>query len=292
MSFRKKLYNFVYEQHWTLGFIEGPVSDIVEGKPYDIYYVKGMPRDRWFADPFILDYNEQTIQVLVEEFSYKIKRGRIARLSIDRNSYRLLSYKIILDLPTHLSFPFIERKNGKVYISPENSESGCWSRYEYDVESDQLKKVQVIAQEPLTDAILTDVFGEDLVFSTQIPTQNGNVLTVYDKNGVKKQTVQFSSNIARNAGDWLMVGKKIYRPAQDCNGAYGNAVIIQEVKREADEKYVFTDVHRITSTNSMFTTGCHTLNYYKELTVVDVHGWLRPTLHAFTARAKNILKKC
>ena len=286
MNIRKRLYNYVYEQHWTLGFIEGPVSDIVEGKPYDIYYVKGMPRDRWFADPFILDYNEQTIQVLVEEFSYKIKRGRIARLSIDRNSYRLLSYKIILDLPTHLSFPFIERKNGKVYISPENSASGCWSKYEYNIQSNQLNKVQVIAQEPLTDAIKTDVFGEELIFSTHIPTQNGNVLTVYDANGVKKQDIEFKSRIARNAGDWFKVGDKVYRPAQDCNGSYGCAVIIQEVKKDLNS-FTLLSKRRIHSTSSKYTTGCHTFNHYNGVSVVDVHGWRNPHL----VKLLNTVKK-
>ena len=104
MSFHSKLSHFINEQHWTLGFIEQPLKDIIDGKPYEIIYVKGMPRDRWFADPFILDYDEDRIQVLVEEFCYKLCRGRIAWLSFDRKSYRLLEYKIILDLPTHLSF--------------------------------------------------------------------------------------------------------------------------------------------------------------------------------------------
>lgn len=289
MSIKENLHNYVYEQLWTLGFIEGPVSDIIEGKPYEIHYVKGMPHDRWFADPFILDYNEQTIQVLVEEYCYKLRRGRIARLSFDRSSYRLLSYKIILDLPTHLSFPFIERKNGKVYISPENSASGCWSKYEYDVETDQLKKVQVIAQQPLTDAIKTDIFGEDLIFSTYIPTQNGSVLTVYDANGEKKQDIGFQTKIARNAGDWFKLGDNVYRPAQDCNGGYGCAVIIQHVCKELNQ-YSFADVRRIESTNPKFTTGCHTFNNYKELIVVDVHGRRRPRVFSFVKKVKGLIE--
>lgn len=290
MSIRRRSYSFVYEQHWTLGFIEGPVSDIVAGKPYEIHYLKGIPHDRWFADPFILDYDDKIIQVLTEEYCYRVKRGRISRLLIDRRSYRLISYSIILDLPTHLSFPFIERKDSKVYICPENSASGCWSKYEYNPESGQANKVQIIAHEPLTDAIKTDMFGEELIFSTHIPSQNGNVLTVYDSDGLKIQEIVFHSKTARNAGDWLKIGDKVYRPAQDCNGRYGRAVIIQEVLEEVDG-FEFRDVRRIGSTNPLFTTGCHTFNHYRGLSVVDVHGWRRPRLVCAANALKQLLER-
>lgn len=275
MNIKGKIRRFVYEQHWTIGFIEQPLSDLVSGKPYEIHYVNGMPRDRWFADPFILDYNDSTISVLVEEFCYDIRRGRIAQLTIDRNTYDLVGYKIILDLPTHLSFPFIQRINNKIYICPENSESGGWDMYEYDLPTDVLSKVKTLATEPLTDAVVTDVFGEEMIFSTHLPTQNGNILSLYSAKGEFQQELVFPSKVARNAGGWFRVGDKVYRPAQDCNNGYGCAVIIQEVTKDGDS-FAFTDVCRIISTNPQFTTGCHTLNNYKRLSVVDVHGWRRP----------------
>ena len=291
MSLIAKVIHLIYDHHWSLGFIEGHVDSIVEGEPFEIHYVEGMPRDRWFADPFILDYDGQTIQLLVEEFCYKIGRGRIARLSIDRSSYRLLSYKIILDLPSqHLSFPFIERKNGKVYVCPESSASCSWSRYEYDIESDQLNKIKVIAQEPLTDAIATDLFGDELIFATHIPTHNGNVLTVYNADGEKMEDIEFPSNVARNAGDWFKVGERVYRPAQDCNNGYGRAVIIQEVTREGGV-FCFRDVRRIESSNPQYTTGCHTFNNYKDLSGVDVRGWRRPVGVIVLLWIKKIIKR-
>lgn len=290
MSFRSKLYHFIYEQHWTLGFIEQPLKDIVEGKPYETTYVKGMPHDRWFADPFILDYDEDKIQVLVEEFSYNIRRGRIARLSIDRKSYRLLEYKIILDLPTHLSFPFILRKNGKVYICPENSASGSWNMYEYDPDTQQCIKVRTILKEPLTDAIITGLLDEEYVFSTHLPSQNGNTLSMYSVHGVLQQELAFPAKVARNAGDWFRIDKKVYRPAQDCDHGYGCAVIIQEIK-QADGSLKFNDICRIKSTHPKYTTGCHTLNHYNELSVVDVHGWRRPRLVKWVNNMTRLIKR-
>ena len=280
-KFKIEVRRLIYEQHWTLGFIEQPVSDIIVGNPYEIHYVKGMPRDRWFADPFILDYDDNQIQVLVEEFCYNFRRGRIAKLFIERHSYRLLDYKIILDLPTHLSFPFILRQQGKIFICPENSESNSWDMYEYHPENDELVKVRRMSDKPLTDAILTDCFGEELIFATHIPNQNGNTLSIYSIDGTLKQNIEFPSKIARNAGDWFFVDGKTYRPAQDCNGSYGRAVAIQEVNRNSMGTLTFTDVCRITSTHPKFTTGCHTFNSYRNLIVIDVHGYRRPRLSKF-----------
>lgn len=277
MSIRSKLSHFINEQHWTLGFIEQPLTDIIEGKPYEIIYVKGMPRDRWFADPFILDCDEDKIQVLVEEFCYQLRRGRIARLVIDRQTYRLLEYKIILDLPTHLSFPFILRKDEKIYICPENSASGSWNLYEYNLTANALTKEKTMINLPLTDAIITGLFGDKTTFATSIPNPNGGILGVYSMDGELKQSISFPSNIARNAGDWFVVGNKTYRPAQDCNNGYGKAVILQEVTNENGD-FAFKDVRRVVSTHPKFTTGCHTFNNYKGLTIVDVHGWRRPRL--------------
>lgn len=290
MSFKRRIYSFIYEQCWTLGFIEQPFVDLVDGKSYEIHYIKGIPKDCWFADPFILDYNDSVILVLVEEFSYGLRRGRIARLTIDRHTYRLLNYKIILDLPTHLSFPLIRRDNENVYIYPENSESGSWSMYEYNPSTDVLSYVKAVSTEPLTDAIITELFGDELIFATHLPTQNGSTLSVYFADGVFWQDVSFSTNIARNAGDWFRIGDKIYRPAQDCNNGYGVAVILQEVTRSNDS-FVFNDVCRIVSTNPQFTTGCHTLNHYKGLAVVDVHGWRRPRFVRWADLMKQSLKK-
>jgi len=290
LGIKKILYHFINDQKWTLGFIEQPLKDIVEGKPYVIKYMEGMPHGRWFADPFILDYDEDRIQVLAEEFCFNLHRGRIARLSIDRKSYRLLEYKIILDLPTHLSFPFIQRKNGKVYICPENSASGSWCMYEYDPDSQQCIKVQTILTEPLTDAIITDLLDKDYIFSTHLPNQNGNTLSVYSVYGVLQQELVFPSKVARNAGEWFCIDERVYRPAQDCDNGYGRAVIIQEIM-QADDSLKFNNVCRIESNHPKFTTGCHTFNHYNGLSVVDVHGWRRPRLVKWVNYTKRLLRR-
>lgn len=275
--------HYAYENKWTLGFVERPINDIIANGLGEVRWLQHNYKDRWFADPFILDVTDDSIQVLVEEYYDGIKRGRIARLDINRQTMQLVDVKTVLQLETHLSFPAILRKGGKVYIYPENSASGGLDLYEYDVKENSCRKVRRICNEPLTDAVMTDVFGKEQIFSTHIPTQNGDTLTVYEKQGdtfVATQDVFFDSNIARNAGGWFREGGKVYRPAQDCNEAYGGAMILQEVVEDADGKYEFTDLHRIESSNKEYHTGCHTFNYYKGVGVIDVHGQRRPKMAA------------
>ena len=127
MKFRELRHNV-----WNLGFIEEGLENTLINRHPKIHWVHKRFNDRWFADPFILDVTEEDIIILAEEYSYDIRKGRIARVVIDRTSYIEKEYEIILDIPTHVSFPFIIRHNGKIFILPENSASGCSTIYEYN----------------------------------------------------------------------------------------------------------------------------------------------------------------
>ena len=278
MTLRAKIKLLVQEQRWTIGFIEESIDNIVAGNPFCVHYLKGLPKDRWFADPFILDNNNDTIVLLVEEFLYKTRLGRIAKLTIRKEDYLLIDDEVVLELDSHLSFPAIKREGGKVYIYPENAGGFGLALYEYDEMHNKCTYLKTICVEPLADAIITGLFGEEMLFTTKIPNHNGNELSVYKfyNNQPSLFTVcGFDSNIARNAGDWFKVGNNVYRPAQDCNGGYGMAVLLQKVSKNADS-FRFDTIRKIESTNTNYTTGCHTFNSFNGLSVIDVHGMKNP----------------
>ena len=115
MFFLKKIYRKFTNWRWEIGFVDNSFTGLVNGEPLKVHWVELPFRDRWFADPYILDYNDEEIIVLGEEYSDELLRGRIAKLVVDRKTYKLKSWKIILDLPTHLSFPRVVRKNGEIF---------------------------------------------------------------------------------------------------------------------------------------------------------------------------------
>ena len=58
---KNQLHRYVYEQKWALGIIETPIGALAIDSSYEILYVKHLPNDRWFADPYILFYDDNEV---------------------------------------------------------------------------------------------------------------------------------------------------------------------------------------------------------------------------------------
>lgn len=289
-----KILAWLRDTHWTIGFVENDIENIIKGEKPIVNWVECGYKDRWYADPFVLDVTDSQITLLVEDFYYPIKRARITKLVIDRNNNQIVSTKPILTLPTHLSYPAIIRRGGKVFIYPESGLSGKLMLYQYNPITDRVTEEKVLINESVADATYTDLFGEDLIFCTVPPDINKNELFVYRKDGngnyQRSERIVFNDDIARMAGDFFTVDRKIYRPAQDCNKSYGNGTVIQEVKRDNGE-WTFREVNRYFSDNSNYPLGIHTLNMYKGVTVVDVVGYCRPRTAKLTNTIVKVINK-
>ena len=288
-----RLLDYIKATKYNIGFVEGSLESIIEGEPIKVNWMKHSYKDRWFADPFILDITDNDFIVLVEEWYDPIQRGRITKLTVDRNSFELKSMKVMIDEGSHLSFPAITRKNNEIYIQPENSVTDQLVEYKYHSDSDSFEKYAIISDLPLTDSVRTTYFGEDLLFSTKLPDANGKELGIYlwDEVQIKyciRDLYHFSDNISRMAGNFFICNGRIFRPAQVCIKSYGDAVSIQEVSNESG-KWNFKEVRRIYSPAKDFDLGFHTFNEYKGVVVVDGLGYRRPRLSRFLRGIKNMV---
>lgn len=277
-------------QRWNIGFTETPVEDILAGKPITYRWLRHSYKNRWFADPFLLDVTEDSYIVLAEDYEEGKGYAVISKLTVNRRTMELTDVEVLLDRGTHLSFPVIIRKDDAIYVHPENSESGELNLYRYDTKADRLVKVETMMAAPLTDAVTLSYEGKEWLFATQLPNPNGTSLDVYVKQGdayVLNQSVKMDSRTARMGGDFFSVNGVLYRPAQDNNECYGGALILQKASR-ADGKWTFTDVRRLTSPHPSYTTGLHTFNICKGTVVVDIHGYKRhPWLSHFLTQTIN-----
>ena len=105
---------YAYSNVWNLGFIRESLDEILYTEhSLTVDYMRHDFKDRWFADPFILDVTDKYIYVLVEEYYRKIRRGRIAKLTVNRDGFILEKSETVLELDTHLSFPAILRCGDK-----------------------------------------------------------------------------------------------------------------------------------------------------------------------------------
>lgn len=270
----RKLYEKITRDRWEIGFVDGGLTAVMGQKPLQIHWLKHDFKDRWFADPFILDLTKTEILLLVEEYRYEHPKGRIALLTVDRNTYELKAMNVVLEIETHLSFPAIWRANGKVFVYPESWLSGELTLYEYKGRYEMMQPVRVLCKEPMADAVMTNLFGGMQLFSVQ----KNDILRIYDLNtatGLFELTYEkpFGLATARNAGDFFEYEGEVYRPAQVCVDRYGEAIEIQKVICGQDENFCFVPQKTLCSNHPSLRTGLHTLNSYKGVAVIDVHGW-------------------
>lgn len=253
--------------HYTWDLAYGGYDDSIIEKGLekeDVNVVKNPYKTKWFADPFIYEDAEQFLQLFVEEFDKKVKRGRIARIKIDKFTNAIVECKIILDLPTHLSFPAIYRIEDKVYVHPENSESGNSYMYEYDVDTDCLVNPVLVVDKPLTDAIIRNTEEGFIMTATLADNANGNVMSVFQAQSLigpymAKETVTLPNDSARMAGHYIKTQNGIIRPAQNCNGDYGKAVWFYNEDEIVGQLLPWGKFD-----------GIHTFNYYHGGFVIDL----------------------
>lgn len=295
MNIVKNYYKKLTALHWEIGFLDNSYSDIVNGKPIKIQLVTHDYPTHWFADPFILEVNDKTIVVLVEDVSFNFHKGRISKLVINKETLHVVERKVILERPGHLSFPVIIRKDDKIYIMPENSADGSLNLYEYNSKTDEVVFKKKLCNKPLTDAIIVDFFGKKQLFATEIPNDNGFILDQYEWDNSNDeflfcQSISFNERIARMAGEFFKVDNRIFRPAQESNSNYGHGISIQEVSYDSG-LWAFTEVRRLVSPLPEMNIGFHTLNSYDGLLIVDVKGYRHPFMGPLLVKMNQFITK-
>ena len=278
----------ITRDRWEIGFVEGGLSAVMGEDSLQIKWLTHHYDDRWFADPFILDVTDTEIKVLAEEFRYATGKGRIVLLTIDRQTVVLKSLDVALEIDTHLSFPAIWREGGRVFVYPESWQSGALSLYELSDGKCVLDSKRVLCEEAMADAIMTDRFGKCQLFSVK----KNDRLSIYNYDDATRRFVlsyekPFGKATARNAGDFFEFEGEIYRPAQVCVNRYGEALEIQKVVWDGNDNFCFIPCKTLYSNHASLDTGMHTLNSYKDVAVIDVHGWN----NALTVKSMLALKK-
>ncbi len=283
--------------NWNIGFCECSSTQFIESRGVGkIQWMKHNYRDRFFADPFILKITEDSIILFAEECHFENPHGIICELTVERSTKQLIERKVILELDTHLSYPAIIDFDGKVYVYPENSQSGGLKIYEYNQQKHCLENPRLILNEPVTDATILNINGIYFMAATKLPNSQEGVFMYASKSileqfhSININPFENSSSCSRPAGNWIITSTGIYRPAQDCSLRYGRGISIMRTIFDGtfiSERNVFS----VYPDSFRYNRGLHTINFKESLCVVDGFGYLYPFIGRTLCFCLRLFKK-
>ena len=265
-----------WHRQWQIGYSFG---DAPRPELRSLRYLVP-PRDRFWADPFAIT-EAGRLFVFFEEFRYRSRRGTIVAIEFDEQGEASHAPVPVLERPYHLSYPFLFRWRGGLYMLPETAENGTVELYRCE---------ELPSRWRLERVLLTNVRAYDATLWQQgdlwwmfvsiasHDTDGNDELYLYSSAVTPlgpwiphpKNPVVVDTRRARSAGPLFTVDGTLYRPSQDCSGTYGQSISINRVDTLDEHDYQETPVERIEPGWQRDIMCVHTIGGIERLRVLDV----------------------
>jgi hypothetical protein len=234
---------------------------------------------RYYSDPFPFQHRGRRY-IFVEEFGFATGRGCISVAAIDANGMASPP-RVIIEEPHHLSYPFVFKHDGEIWMIPE---SGAANRI------DLYRAEQFPHRWRREGALLEGVSGYDatllrhdgrlwlLASLTRWNSTSWDNLGIFHASSLTGAWIPHTQNPvlldatnSRAGGALFRHNGELLRPAQDCSRIYGGALTFNRLDTLNETDFRQTEVGRIVSN----TLGCHTYNRDAGLETIDIFGATR-----------------
>jgi hypothetical protein len=300
MSFVKKYTDKLYLKQWGLGFLKGSIADIIRTKKSDLSFEWMSLEDKNIsqADPFIFKTDDGRINILFESMSSTNLNGKISLMVCNELMDPVLE-KVVLDTNNHLSYPFVYKENGHIYVFPENAFSGSLYCYEFDqVQRTLINKKEIISA-PLLDSTIIKFENKYWLFATMLGEGYNSDLHIFYSDSLTgpysphaANPVKRSLTGSRPAGNFIQVDGIIYRPSQNCSNYYGESMTINKITKLTTSEFLEEEYMVITpNKNDEFNYGIHTINVVDDTIIVDGQKSYFQPVQQLSRKLKNILTK-
>ena len=253
---------------WNVGLAPGDARTIVSGEPLEVRWLP-RPRPRSFlADPFLVERDGRRV-LFAEDYTYERDRGVIDALELDADGNVLARHRV-LDLPTHLSYPFPLEIDGTLYLIPENCAGNEVALYRCVAFPTRWEREAAIFPDfDGVDTSLVAYGGRWWAFCTRYAHGSMQSLYAFFADSPRGPWTPHALNPivvdvarARPAGAPFTVDGVLYRPAQDCSATYGGGVVVTRVDELSPHAYRETVVRRIDGRDvGTYCDGVHTLTF-------------------------------
>jgi len=272
---RYKLSKLCYLPQWGLMF---DLGDAVT-RPFRQYKKLMAPRDRFWADPFVI-YKDNRYYIYVEEMKYNDK-GHISLIVMDEQGHCEKPVRI-LEKPYHLSYPFIFSWQGNHYMIPESGANRTVDVYRLEhFPAKWTFHATLLSKIKAADTTLYFYQNRWWLF-TNIQQNMGTANWVelflfyadspFSDNWISHPQNPIVSDVrrARPAGSIYEQHGKLFRPAQDCSKTYGYGIRVHQILTMNEQEYHEVEVRYIEPDWDSSIKGIHTINKAHNLTIVDV----------------------
>lgn len=267
------LSRFFWHDQWALAYHIQP-GRTTPADTFCNFAIIHPPPDRFWADPFVVK-KDNKFYIFIEEYIYRTERGHIAVMEMDMLG-NYTQPRPVLQMPYHLSYPFVFEWNGDYYMIPESGDNQTVDLYRCTSFPDKWEHVKTLMSDVCTvDTTLFEYNGKWWMFLV-MGEWGWNELFVYyadsplsDWQPVRRNPVLSDVRSARPAGRIFKFGDYYYRPSQDCAKRYGYAMVINRMCRLDETGYEEEIIAHIDPKWYPGLLGTHTLNHAEELTVID-----------------------
>jgi hypothetical protein len=265
------------EERWNVGVIERPIASFLDEQ--DVASATWLARQDGgasLADPF--GASARGVEAIVcERIDSSSGRGSIA--VIERADGAVFGPPHgALESPVHASYPFIIEDDGKLYCIPETAQANEIALYEA-VEFPRLwtKSATLLPDTAGNDATVVRYGDRFWLFAGLLDDGPLYKLCVWHAGRLhgpwtphRANPVKIDIGSACSGGTPFVHAGELYRPGQDCSGAYGRAVVLNRVVELSPDVFREEAVVRVEPVRAgRYPLGLHTLSEFGDRTLID-----------------------
>ena len=235
------------------------------------------PKGHFYADPFTFERDGKTF-IFFEDFLYEKQRGVISFVEV-RTDLSTTETQVALDLPHHLSYPFLFEHEGAVYMIPEsgaNRSVDLFRAAEFPGRWELVKTLKSGLQAYDVTLLIRD--GKYWFFAIVVErgAASSDELFLFHADSLTGEWIPHPKNPvvsdirrARPAGRVFERDGKLIRPSQDGSSGYGGAIQFNEIVVLSETDYLERPISRIEPDWAPNLVGTHTINRIPGLEVID-----------------------
>jgi hypothetical protein len=265
-----------FRNQWRIGYYFAEETAEAAHQPERLHCLVP-PRDRDWADPFVLEHEGRRF-IFFEELPYSAGKGHISAIEIGADG-KADVVRRVLERPYHLSYPFMFNWEGELYMLPETEQNSTVEVYRcvefphrWTLHKVMLEGIRAFDATLLQQGerwwLFVNVAESGADPSEELHLYHGpsplGPWTPHVANPVVSDVRR-----ARGAGPLFRRNGALYRPSQDCSHRYGYAVTINRVDVLDESRYEETPVDRINPAWRDDMKCLHTMGAAGTLRVVD-----------------------